>query len=596
MTAASPMTGNTDLVTMTIFVDGKPIPDTYEMVQIRVDKQVNRIPSAKITFFDGGASSEGFPISESANLVPGKEVEITAGYHGVETSIFKGIIVKHGIKVENGGKSYLVISCYSKAIRMTQGRKSGYLGKSDSDIFQTLINGAGLNAAVTATTAVHDGIIRYYATDWDFLVCRAEINGQIVIADDTSVTVCKPQLDAAPDLLIGYGDAIEQFDGEIDASTQLASVTCSAWDFTEQAVATGTSTEPSVNAQGNLSGVALSGVLGLPACQLQSTAPLTTTELGAWADAQLLKSRLARLRGNVTFRGNAMPRPGKMIELAGLGARFNGAAFVSSVSHTIENGDWATEVGFGLSPQWFVEERNDISAPPASGRTPGVPGLQIGKIRQIDQDPDGQTRVLVDVPVIGMEGNGIWARLASGYATRNGGIFFVPEIGDEVILGFLNDDPGFPIVLGSLYSSMQTPPYAADAPNTNKAIVTKAQIKISMDDVKKKLQIETPGGHIITMNDEDQTITIVDSNRNKMKFSSGGLELQSVADISIKANGTISMEAGNGITLKSDTDLNMQAINVNAKALSTFAARGQVSAELSASAQVTVRGAMVMIN
>jgi len=598
MTAVSPMVGTTDLVSMTILVDGTTIPDTYQIVQVRVNKQVNCIPSAEITLIDGSASTENFAISDSENLVPGRVIEITAGYHGVEASIFKGIIVKHGIKVKSGGNSFLVITCYSKAIKMTQVRKSGYLGKTDSDIFQRLISDTGLTAAVTATTAVHDGIIRYYATDWDFLVCRAEINGQIVIADDTTVTVGKPQLDADADLLIGYGDAIEQFEGEIDARMQIASVTCSSWDFTEQAVATGSSTEPSVNAQGNLSGTTLASVLGLPAFQLQPTASgATTAQLGLWADAQLLKSRLARLRGNVSFRGNAMPLPGKMVELQGIGDRFNGRAFVSGVRHTIEQGDWTTEVEFGLSPQWFAEERGDnMSVPSASSRTPGVPGLQIAKVKQIDQDPDGQMRVLVDVPTFDMEGNGIWARIASGYATANGGIFFMPEVGDEVILGFLNDDPSCPIVLGSLYSSKQAPPYAADATNTTKAIVTKAQIKISMDDVKKKLQIETPGGHTIIMNDDDHTITIVDSNRNKMTFSSGGVDLQSMADINIKANGAISMEAGTGITVKANADLDMQALNVNAKALIALMAQGQASAELSASGEVTVRGAMVMIN
>lgn len=591
-----PYAGQLDLVSLTMLVDGKPIPDVYQITHIRIHKQVNRIGSARITLLDGDAAKENFALSEGALLVPGKEVELTLGYHSTENSVFKGVIVKHGIKVQNGGGSSLVLSCYGKAIKMTQGRKSAYLGKTDSAVFADLIGAAGLTAEVSATAAQHDGIVKYYATDWDFMVCRAEINGQIVIADGGTVSVAPPRLDAAPVLTIGYGDALTDIDAEIDARSQLASVTCTAWDFSTQQLASGSSSEPAMNAQGNLSGKSLATVLDLPAYQMQSTAPVTAAQLAVWADAQLLKSRLARVRGTVSFPGNPGIAPGQVVELRGLGQRFDGNAFVASVTHTVANGRWHTELGFGMAPEWFVDSRGDISAAPAAGLAPGVPGLQIAKVRQIDQDPDGQTRVLVNVPVIAMEGEGIWARLASGYATANGGIFFVPEIGDEVVLGFLNDDPGFPIVLGSLYSSERSPPYAADAPNTNKAIVTKGKIKISMEDVKGILQIETPGGHVITLDDSLQSVTIVDSNKNKVHLSSGGMQFDSPADISIKAGGNIRIQADAGIAVQAGTALDLKGVNVSAVATESLAAKGGASAELTSSSQVTVRAPMVMIN
>jgi Rhs element Vgr protein len=591
-----PYAGELDLVSLTMLVDGDPIPDAYQITQVRVHKAVNRIGNARITLLDGDASAASFPLSQGALLVPGKEVELTLGYHGATTSVFKGIIVKHGIKVHGGGRSNLMLSCYGKAIKMTQGRKSACLGKTDSDVFAELIAAAGLAAHASATVAQHDGIVKYYASDWDFMVCRAEINGQVVIADDSSVSVGPPKLDASPVLTIGYGDALTELDAEIDARSQLASVTCTAWDFSTQQLVTGSSSEPALNQQGNLSGTTLAGVLGLPAYQMQSTAPVTAAQLAVWANAQLLKSRLARVRGTVSFPGNGGVAPGQVVELRGLGERFDGNAFVASVTHSVADGRWQTELGFGMEPHWFVDGRNDISAAPAAGLAPGVPGLQIAKVKQIDQDPDGQTRVLVNVPVIGMDGEGIWARLASGYATANGGIFFVPEIGDEVVLGFLNDDPGFPIVLGSLYSSQRSPPYAADAPNTNKAIVTKGQIKISMEDVKGILRIETPGGHVITLDDNAQTLTIVDSNKNKLAMSSAGIALDSPADISLKAGGSIRLKADADIAIQAGSALDMKGLNVTAVATQALSAKGGASAELKASGQVTVQAAMVMIN
>ena len=191
---------------------------------------------------------------------------------------------------------------------------------------------------------------------------------------------------------------------------------------------------------------------------------------------------------------------------------------------------------------------------------------------------------------------GVWARIGSGYATKNAGIFFMPEIQDEVILSFINNDPSFPVILGSLYSSQQAAPFTPDEKNTNKAIVTNAQLKITMDDDKKIIQIRTPGGHIVTLSDDKQSITIVDSNSNKLEMSSAGIALTSATDIKLKATGEISLEAQTNVGIKAGMNLDVEGLNVNAKASVAFSAQGQAKAEMTASGQVTVRGAMVMIN
>jgi Rhs element Vgr protein len=441
---------------------------------------------------------------------------------------------------------------------------------------------------VAATNAVHDSVVRYYASDWDFIVCRAEINGRIVVVDDAKVTVAAPVCSGEPLLLVRHGHALRQIDAEIDARGQYASVECASWDFNQQQLVEASSTEPPVNAQGDLDGATLAAVFGLPAYRLHSSTPTPDGELKVWADAQLLKARLARMRGQVTFRGNARPRVGGLIRLAGLGKRFNGDAFVSRVHHRIEDGDWVTEVGFGLAPGWFAEEAAAVSAPLASGMLPGIVGLQNGVVRQIDQDPDGQTRILVDVPMVGMQGEGVWARLASGYASAKAGIFFVPEIGDEVILGFVNGNPSFPIILGSLYSGKHPPPYQADGPNTNKAIVTRGQLKISMDDVRKCLVVSTQGGHSITLDDDDQSITVVDSNKNKLHLSASGIVMDSPGDITIKA--------GANLTLSAADSLKLDATDIKGTASDTLALNGMAAAKLVSSTQAVVNAPMVLIN
>jgi Rhs element Vgr protein len=594
---SSPVVAKSDLITATVLIGGQKIPDVYQLSHIQVQRQINRIPWAKIVLLDGNPSEEDFTISESDHFVPGKEVEVKAGYHSQETSIFKGIVVKHGVRVHGDGNSLLTILCFDKAVKMTVWRKSKYfIKKSSKQIIEELISGVGLTADVGDTGAPIEEMIQYYATDWDFMVSRAEANGQIVTVEDGKVTAKAPNFSADSGLLVKYGESIIEVEAEIDARSQLPSVTSKAWDFTAQSVQTGDSSEPSVNEQGNLTGSQLAQVMGSAGYEMITSAPVASGDLTAWANAQLLKSRLARLRGKITFPGSAKPKPGQVVQLAGLGARFNGKAFISSVTHRIEQGDWVTEAEFGLSPRWFVEEQSNIEAAPAAGLLPAIHGLQIGKVKKIHEDPDGQTRIQVDVPMIAASGDGVWARIASPYATNNAGIFFMPEIGDEVVLSFVNNDPSFPVIVGSLYSSQRTPAFTPDQPNTNKAIVSNAQLKITMDDVKKVIQIRTPGGHIVTMSDDQKSVTIVDSNSNKMEMTSSGISISSPGDITIKATGQIQMQAQTNISIKATADLSLQGLNVSAKAQVALSAQGQAQAELSASGQTTVRGAMVMIN
>lgn len=593
----SPTAGKTDLLTYTIKVGEAPLPGTYQVSAIRVHKQINRIAYAKITLFDGSAASANFLLSSSALFEPGAKIEITAGYHSQEATLFQGKVVKHGIKIGADRKSYLVVTCYDQALALTVGRKSGYTGNDDSATFTKLITDAGAKPHCETTTATHDEVVRYYATDWDFLVARAEINGQIVLVDDGTVTVQAPKPGNTPALLIRYGDALQEIQVEVDARIQLPPVTCSAWDFANQAVDTGQSTEPTVTVPGNFQPATLYGVLGVTGYALQISAPVPPAELAIWASAQLLKSRLAMVRGSVSFRGNATPKPGQVIALDGVGSRFNGNAFMSSVVHSIEHGNWVTEVGLGLAPQWFVSEASDVEAPPASGRQPGVGGLLIGKVQAFREDPDGQKRVLVIMPMVNPAGNGIWARLTSPYATAKAGIHFFPELGDEVVLGFLNDDASFPIILGSMHSSTKAPPFAPDAANTYKAIVTKGQLAITMDDVNLVTVIKTPGKQSITLSDKDNSIVLADVNGNTVTLSKDGIVLDSCKDLTLTAKGNVTISANGGkLGMTAQSEIDASAPQINASASSALSLSGDGSAQLQSTGNTVVKGAMVMIN
>ena len=595
--ADSPKIDGDSLVKLTISIDGSKIDDAYGIVSVTVKKEINRIPFARIVLLDGDMPGADFPISNKDDFKPGKEVKIDAGYGQTEETIFKGIIVKHGIKITGDNFARLIIECRDKAVKMTIGRKNAnYVDLKDSDIISKVIKtSTGLTSDVEATNTQYKELVQYYCTDWDFMLSRAEVNGLLVIVEAAKLTVKPPQTSSEAKLKVTYGDDLMEFQAEMDARTQLSSVKGVSWDLKTQKIVEQEGKSPTLQEQGNLTSKNLAEVAAPGTFTLQTSAPLDKTGLKAWADAQLLRSGLARIRGNMKFQGSSKAQPGELIEVEGVGDRFKGKVFVGSVTHDISNGNWITEVEFGLSPTWFAE-KNSIVAPPCSGFLPGIEGLQIGVVKKLDGDPEGENKVQVSVPVLAAETEGVWARLANFYGSSGIGAFFIPEIGDEVVLGYFNHDPSHPVILGSLYSSKNKPPYELTADNFTKAIVTRSKLKIEFDEDKKVTTILTPGGNKIVLSDDDKSILLADQNGNTTKLGRDGISLDSPKDITITAKGKVTIDATGELGMTSKMDVKVKGLNVNNTADVGFVAKGSATAELSASGQTTVKGAMVMIN
>tara|TARA_R110000787_G_scaffold105825_8_gene213392 strand:- start:33 stop:1832 length:1800 start_codon:yes stop_codon:yes gene_type:complete len=599
MSASTKITSG-GLATFTIKTNGSAIPVTIEIQSIEVEKGVNRIPIAKVVVIDGTSAKETFEASSSSTFVPGNTITIEAGYDSKNEVIFKGIITKQSIRIHSGIMSVLEVECRDEAIKMIVGRKSlTYSKQKDSNIMSTIIgNYSGLSADVTATKTEWPEQVQYYATDWDFLLARAETNGMIVTALNGKVSVFEPSKDSTSVLEIAYGNNLLEFNASLDAVTQLGSAKATSWDSTAQATVSGDATS-SYEGPGNLSSKTLSKVVGLSEYELQSTAPIQTADLANWSKAALVKSAYSKIQGDVKFQGSNLVDPAKYITLAGLGNRFDGDHIISGVHHAIENGNWITEVSVGLSPVWISEEPN-VMAPSASGLLPGAQGLFNATVKKMYEDPDSQYRVLIDIPLFDKNGEGLWARLTNFYATSGAGAFFMPEVGDEVVVGFLNEDPRFPIILGSMYSSTKNKPYKGLTPNeqnSKKAIVSKNGIFIEFDDENKVFTIETPSKNTAIFDDKNKQVTIQDENKNCIVMSSSGITIKSAKNISIEASQKLTLKGNTGVDIQSSgDDVSIKGLNVKAKANVQFSAEGSTQAKLIGGAQTTIKGAMVMIN
>lgn len=570
---------------------------TLPIVSVTVRRAINRIPWAEIVLQDGDMPTGSFALSDAATFAPGAEIVVSAGFGSDEAVLFTGVAMRHGVKIDGASNARLVVECRDKAARMTIGRSNAnYLQQTDSDIIATLIGNHGLSADVQSTATQYDELVQFYCSDWDFMLARADANGLLVNVDAGTVGVKPPSTSGPAVLSVSWGMDLLSFEADIDARSQFTAVQAASWDPKQQAVALGDSASPlSLNAQGNLDGSTLAQVASPATYGLQTGTAQPAATLTDWAKATQQKAALARIRGRMRLLGNAAVVPDSLVEVKGVGARFSGSVYVSAVEHRLANGNWISEVEFGLRPEWHVE-RDDVMAPANGGLLPGVSGLQIGVVLKLDGDPEGEERIQVKLPVLQAQTEGVWARLLQFHASSAFGAFFVPEVGDEVLIGYLNADPSHPVVLGSLYSSSRKPPYAIEAENNTKAIVTRCLHKIEFNEQDKIITIITPGNNQVVLDDKNQAITVQDQNNNSVKLSGDGIALTSQSDIKLTAQGGVTISANAAINIESQADVKAAGLNVNCEAQIGFVGKGSATAELSASGQTTVKGAMVMIN
>lgn len=590
--ADSPSKNKDRVLACSVYVNGNKLKDAFSLVSASVRLALNRIGKATLKFNAGNMDTQTFDESDDTLFKPGNPIRLDAGDTDKEDTLFEGSII--GVRILTGKdfRSYMVVECRDCAYPATQGRKNRiFEKKKDSDIIQEVLKDYG-SVDVDATQYQHPTLVQYYCSDWDFALSRADACGLFVCTDGNKIKVKKPEVGGSPVLTVTFGEDLTAFDLELTADEQFTQYEAVSWNPKEQKTVKVSATAPSLNKQGDLQPKSIATGDSM---LLQTDAPTEEKALKQWADGQALKAGLARYQGSISFYGSAKVKPGCLIELKGLGKRFNGNLFVGSVTHTIEDNEWMTEAGAGV-PAMNITDEPDVVSPTASGFLPGLQGLHTAVVKKLDGDPQQEYRIQVELPWLDGKSKLLWARLTSLYATNGMSTFFLPEPGDEVLVGFMNQDPTHPVVLGSLYGAKHKPPFEFEAKNNTKAIVTREQLRIEFDEEKKVITVATPGKNTLEISDDGKSITLTDQHKNEIKMDSGGISLSSAKDITLKAKGNIALDATMKLSGTAKQDASLEGLNVKVQAKMGATVKGNATAELSASGQTTIKGVMVMIN
>lgn len=571
---------SSDLPSFTVKANGAPLDPSWVVSSVTVTHAVDRVPVARLIVRDGAVAELGFPRAASDTLAPGASVEILAGYHSQEESIFVGTATRLRIRSGQASPGTVEVVIKDPVVRMTNARRSAHHDDmTDSDLIDHLVSSYGLTAEVESSEVRHADLVQFECTDWDLMISRARANGKWVLARDGVVRVASPKPEASATTLT-YGATMLDVDLRLNAEKQFTGFTTSAWRPSDQAASEVQAEDPGIDSPGDQSSTQLAQASEVGGAHLHHSGSLSDAELGAWADGELMRSRLSRVNGRVRVQGNALARPGDTVTLAGLGARFDGDALVTGVCHRIANGNWTTDFAFGLEPIGGLQSLDEPSAPAAAGLLPSIPGLHVGCVTALAGDPDGDERIRVRLPLVDQHAEGSWARLCADGAGTDRGAILRPDIDDEVVVGFLHGDPRHPIVLGALHSGAHPAPVKADDENHTKGYISRAGVRWTVDDAKPALMLETPGGRSVEIDDDAGHIRLVDNSGNSVTISEDAIAITSVGDILLDASG----------------DLRISASTIEARAQLGLVADGASEAKLTSGGIVTVQGALVKIN
>jgi phage baseplate assembly protein gpV len=517
---------------------------------------------------------------DSDSLVPGKALTITAKVGRTIKPLFDGEIVE--IEPDFGSqRQLLVVRAFDRLHRLARGRYArSFMNVSDGDLVRKIAGEAGLSAEIGATSQVHPYVFQANQTNLAFLQQRATALGYLLYAREKKL-YCKPPEDQGSPIKLSWQQNLSSFRPRLSSIGQFNSVTVRSWDVATKKEIVGQaqrgSATPSVGVQpGNPFNMEPKDLV--PDCRIRTQAEADKL---AQAVADRHASRFIEADGQCL--GQPAINAGASVAISGVGNRFSGTYFVTSATHTYDtNAGYTTEFTVsGLNSATVI----GLLRPETAAAPPGG-GLMIGIVTDIN-DPNKLGRVKIKFPWLTTEHASDWARVAHSGAGAGRGLLFMPEVNDEVLVGFEQGDMLTPYVLGGLWNGKDTLP--GDAAKV-----------IKNGKVEQRL-ICSRAGHQIILDDSEQNggITVIDKNGNKLEIRSQNntLTITAKGDISVSTDANLSLKSGGNLALEATGNLSLKAnANLTAEAGAQAGIKGTAGMKVESSAIVEVKGAVINLN
>jgi uncharacterized protein involved in type VI secretion and phage assembly len=543
-----------------------------------------RLPARAVLRF----SDRGFVLSAGTTYNMANTVRITTADG---TVLFAGEITGIDLRMERGDPE-LIVTADDPAYKMALGSKvRTFTDQKYSDIVGTIAREHGLLAQVDATEGLQPYVMQS-GSDLSFLTELADRVGYDWYVADGAQNFKAPETAAGPTVTLGA----DLRDFSVRASgLHPGAATVNGWSQAQKQAVQGTATTPTglptativqQYLRSDSAPAALVGGADNPDTSTESN-QLATRLVQAWAAGAVTATGICKI--------NAAIRPGVMIAVQDVGPA-SGSYPVTEVEHRYSHS--------GFETRFTAGDRTPTSLADSLGR-PGRSsfrhnGMVIGIVTDVGGGNDANLVVRVKYPALG-DGASNWARVVALGAGSKRGMTFLPEINDEVLIGFENGDVRRPVVLGGLYNGKDgASEYGVAERKIGKRRITSRLghfIELADGDgpADQAVNITLAGAeHLLHLGKDAINVSAPAGVPISLKSGSAEISISDAGDIKIK---------GKSVQIDAETDVKVHGLNVNTKAdvkfevegvMTTLKAQGQ--AEVSASGAVMIKGAVVKIN
>jgi phage protein D/phage baseplate assembly protein gpV len=571
------MTAERDRPTFEVRVTGTALAPLVaaDVVELDVHEEVGRHGRLTLLVQNWDADNRKIRHSDDGPFKPGAAIAVSLGYHSELTTVFEGVIASLTTHFPRGGRPVLRVEGRAKSILMDQPVRSRQLADvSDSDV------AAAIAADYSLSIDAADGVTRPFVvsdriSDWELLKRRADELGWVTFVRGDSL-VLRPPAPSEDAIELDYTRTIVELHLTQDLTRAIDGAVGVAWDLDslEAAESEQAASAADLDTGDRTAHDTAIGDAGWPLreARIESPAIAAADSADARAVASQRAAALAHYFGSGVVHGNPALRCDGWVSIAGIGTRMSGPHYVTAARHRLSADGYRTEFQVGTPPPL---------APPARAADRG---LALGVVEALD-DPESLNRVRVRLPWRTDGGNGVWARLSNVDAGDGYGAVIVPNVGQEVLVGFVDGDRSTPVVLGSLYNGTQQPPVVVDADtNPVRTLVTPDGHKVRLEDGDNSaVTLESGKGHTVVLNDKDSEVVLTHKDSgNAIRLSADGIELTA-------AKGDITLKSSAG-TVKLD------AMKLEAKASGPSKIESSATFDLKASGSLGLKGSLVTIN
>ncbi|MCB0075862.1 MAG: VgrG-related protein [Anaerolineales bacterium] len=574
-----------DVTPLFFKIDGETAPPQLleALREVVVERTLYAPSMAMIRLLDQDMAwleADRFPVGAAIELFVGERPPV---------AIFSGKVAALEPELDQQAPM-LVVRCYDLAHRLYRGRhRRAFHKMTDSEIAAQMASEAGLQAGqIDDSGTEHLYLFQRNQSNAEFLHARAQRLGFKLWVEDDKLNFGQTTSRAQP-IRLKWGEGLRWFAPRLATGEQVDEVEVRGWDPIQKRVVVGRATSGQ--------GTPVIGLNGSGAAMAQhawggATVACVDAHVRSPSEAErLAQAMLDELAGafvEAEGRSDPLPEllPGGQVEVEGVGSRFSGTYTVTQLTH-----EWSQAHGleslFSVSGHrekslWGLLQRVRDQSPHVES------GLVIGIVTD-NNDPEAMGRCKVHYPTLGEASESAWARLATPMGGAGRGFFFLPEIDDEVLVGFEHGDIHRPYILGALWNGSDSPPLSP-------------REAVGGDGAVNRRIIQSRAGHQILLDDTNgsERITIIDKtgdNRIVIDSSANAMEIAVAADLTIQAGGKIKIEGAGGIELVSDGEISAEGQSgIDVTTPAQLSLSGSAGAAMSSEGPSTVEGSLVNIN